>query len=517
MFFSRSRSGLAEVLRRKQAAGEPPQRRGIMRPVSLSLAYSLLFSTIVASIVCAEDAKPTFRFRSERKAGQTDQVSVVLEFGGNFLEGSDGKRASTAISGTDRLAYYERTVETGAGRATAVRYYEKAESGITIKDHSRQQSLAGARRFVGVSVDLPTVTLFSLKQPLTRDELEVIDILGNTLLLDRLLPEGAVAVGERWKPADDVMAALLGLDGATHCDVQCMLKEVTSQVARFELAGTVEGPVCDTSARIELRGRYRLDRRTGRIDWFALVTNEHRAVSDVAEGFDIATRLQTVITPLRPSSELTDENLKGLNLEPTPELCKLIYQSPQGHWQIDYDRRWYPTGETTKSATLKLIDRQSLGAQCNIFSLPRREPDKRLSLKEFQTDVKKVLAEDFSEFVDANESADKIGRRVLRVAVRGVVHGKPTPPPKAESETAKATDGTPDGKPAETAEDSHLPTGKSPTPAGKPPADIPIRWIYYHISDVQGRQVAITFTIEQQLVERFADADKAIVEALRFE
>ena len=87
-----------------------------------------------------------------------------------------------------------------------------------------------------------------MRQPLTRDELEVIDILGNTLLLDRLLPEGPVAVGDQWKPAGEAMAALLGLDGATRCDVQCTLKEVTDRVARFELAGSVEGPVSDTSA-----------------------------------------------------------------------------------------------------------------------------------------------------------------------------------------------------------------------------------------------------------------------------
>ena len=43
-----------------------------------------------------------------------------------------------------------------------------------------------------------------------------------------------------------------------------------------------------------------------------------------------------------------------------------------------------------------------------------------------------------------------------------------------------------------------------------------MRWIYYLVADPQGRQVAFTFTVEQRLVERFADADKPMVQSLRF-
>ena len=46
--------------------------------------------------------------------------------------------------------------------------------------------------------------------------------------------------------------------------------------------------------------------------------------------------------------------------------------------------------------------------------------------------------------------------------------------------------------------------------------EVPIRWIYYHVADRQGRQVALTFTIEQERAEQFADADREIVRSLRF-
>ena len=82
--------------------------------------------------------------------------------------------------------------------------------------------------------------------------------------------------------------------------------------------------------------------------------------------------------------------------------------------------------------------------------------------------MQKALGKSFGEFVEAGQSVNDAKHRVFRV----VVHGKSS--------------------------------------------DIPIRWIYYHVADEQGRQAAFTFTVEQSLLERFADADKPVVDSLRF-
>jgi hypothetical protein len=434
----------------------------------------LSFAAIAVSAASAAQTKPTFTLQSQRKAGQVDKVVVLMEVGGEFKEragGAQGKEQRVAMSGVDKLTYYEKTLDAASGQRRSVRYYEQAESVVKFKDGGHSPSLGAERRLVGVAVEAPVVTLFSLRSPLARDELEVIDILGNSLLLDELLPEQPVAVGDAWKPAGKVMAALLGLGGATRCDVQCVLKEVTDTVARLELAGNVEGPINDTSARIELRGKYRFDLRAKRIDWFALVTKEDRGISQVAAGFDIKVRLQMTITP-QQWPELAAAKLAGLDLEPTPQRSRLTFQSPQDRWQITYDRRWYLNSDDRENALLKRIDKGALAGQCNISSLPERDPDKLVPLEKFQEEVRRALGESFGEFVEAKQSVDRSNHRVVRVVVQGVVHGKP--------------------------------------------ADVPIRWIYYHVADQQGRQVALTFTIEQERVEQFADADKEIVESLRF-
>ena len=110
--------------------------------------------------------------------------------------------------------------------------------------------------------------------------------------------------------------------------------------------------------------------------------------------------------------------------------------------------------------------------QCNASSLAQRDPDKLVSLEEFQADVRQALGESFGEFVEASQSVNAAKHRVLRVVVHGVAHNKS--------------------------------------------GDVPIRWIYYHVADQQGRQAALTFIVQQEHVERFADADKPVVESLQF-
>ncbi len=97
-------------------------------------------------------------------------------------------------------------------------------------------------------------------------------------------------------------------------------------------------------------------------------------------------------------------------------------------------------------------------------------------MEEFQDDVRRALGKSFGEVIEAGQSPNDANCRVFRVVVHGVYHA---------------------------------------TAPGNVP-DIPMRWIYYLVSDSQGRQAALTFTVEQEAIERFADADKPMVRSLRF-
>jgi hypothetical protein len=440
-----------------------------MKKSPILMISMLALVTLALSTAFAADSPATITLQSQRKAGQTDKVVTLLEVSGEFKEREKGKEQQVPMRGVDKLVYHEKTLDADLSRLRSVRYYEKAESAVKFKDGEHAPVFGDSSRLVGAAVDLPAVTLFSLREPLTRDELEVIDILGNSLLLDSLLPDGPVAVGQSWKPDDKAMAALMGLNSVKRNDVKCVLKEVTETVARFELTGDVEGPINDTTSRIEIKGKYRFDLGTHKIDWFALLVKENRGASLVAVGFDVTVRLQMTITPEEACEELAQGKLEGLKTEPEPESSRLAFESPNDRWRLLYDRRWFLNSDDQEIALLKLIDQGAFLGVCKITSLPRCEPDKLVSLEDFQEEVHKVLGKKFGEFAEAGQSADPATRlRVLRVVAQG------------------KTD------------------------------DVPTRWFFYHVADQQGRQVTFTFTVDQENVERFADSDKPIVGSLRF-
>ena len=413
-----------------------------------------------------------YTFKSSREAGKIDRVNVLMEVGGELKEVANGKENRIAMSGVDKLTYQEMMLETEAAKPRSVRYYDKAESSVRFKDGGHTPKFADQHRLVGAAVELPATQLFALREPMTRDELEIIDILGNSLLLDNLLPGHAVVVGDTWKLDAKVMAAFLGLNSAAKCNVECKLKEVTEKVARFEFSGNIEGPVNDTKSRIDVQGRFRFDLRTKRIDWLAMLTHENRGMSQAADGFDVNVRYQMTIVAVDESPELSKEKLAGLSLDFTPESSRLRHQSSLGKWELTYDRDWHLNSNAQEIAVLKLIREGTMIGQCNVTMLPLKEADQLVSLEDFQEDVRRALGKSFGEFVEAKQSADSLGRRVLRVVARGTVGG-----------------------------DS---------------ADLPIEWVYYHLADKNGRQAAITFSIEQDQVSKFAAADRAMTESLRF-
>lgn len=432
----------------------------------------VLVSLIAGSGAFASDVKKTYVFHSGRKAGQTDRVVVLLEVGGETKFLDKGKPRREKMGVVCSLDYLEKTLETPAeadGVLRGVRHYRRAAATVKVGDDRFEPALRPEHRLIGVEAAQRTALLYSPGGSLSRSELDAIDIQVNSLLLDRLLPSGPIVVGRSWPLDKNLMAAMLGLDEVAKSTVECTLKEVTDIVARFELTGRVKGRADGAETDIELKGRYRFDLRTKRVDWLGMLIKEDRQAGDVADGVDVVSRLQLTVTQVKEPKELAHAVLENLDLKPTAESTCLTYEFPGGGCRCRYDRRWYADNS---SGVLRLMDRGVLAGQCNLALLLKRDPNRLVSLEKFQGDVRKALGDNFGAFVAAGQSANESGYRVLRVVVHGAVPGKPD--------------------------------------------DVPIRWIYYHLADRQGHQAALTFTIEQENTDRFADADEPIVESLRF-
>jgi len=461
-----------------------------MRAIRPPLCYLLtILSAVISNTAAAAEksAASPVQLQSRHTAGQTDRVAVLLEIGGEILFQDEGQAKREKMNVRCELEYVEKTLASpGVGALRSVRDYRKVAVKGAVGGAQFDLGLRPERRLIAVEAAGHKAVLFSPTGALTRDELDALEIRFNSLLLDQLLPEKPAVVGQSRPLSEQLTAALLGLDEVAKTTLESTLieigtagsKDLARQVARFELKGSVEGAVGGVSTSIDVVGKYRFDMQCGRIDWIGLIIKEKREKSFIEDGVEAVSRLQVTIQPDKEPESLSEAALAKLDLEPTEDRKRLVYVCSEGGWECEYDRRWYVHQRRPNSpdAVLRLLDRGALTGQCNLSTLPARDADKPVSMEEFQDDVRRALGGSFGEFVQAGQSTNESGCRVYRVVVDGV-HRTETP-------------------------------GKLP--------EIPMRWIYYLLTDPGGRRVAFTFVLEREHIEPFADADRPLVRTLRF-
>jgi hypothetical protein len=437
--------------------------------VWIRLAWLALFLLAApAGPARAASGQSTFRLTPKHRPGEISRVEVVVQVGGDMRFVTDGKSKDLPMSVLANLKYDEQLLAIdGAGRANrSVRHYEDAHAVIKVDKGGEKPGLDAQHRvIVAEKTAQSAAVLYSPAGPLRREELDLVDVPGNTLLLDHLLPSEEIAPGKSWKVTDETLAALLGLDAVSWSDVDCMLAGVADNVADVSAGGSVSGAVCGVSTDVELKVKLKFDLKTNRINFFALLIKEKRSVGHVGPGLDTVAKVVITITPKQQSAGLTAAFVKSLPEKVTPELTRLIYVSPGGRIRFQYDRCWYVTTDESKLAVLRMIDRGDLVAQCNLS--PLKETGKPVTLAEFQRDVQSSLGKNFGQFVKASQSTTPSGQTMFRVVVQGTV------------------------------------------------SQLPIEWIYYLVEDDKGRGASMAFTFEQELESRFGKADRDLIANLR--
>lgn len=410
-------------------------------------------------------------FQSARQPGQIDRVKVQLKVGGEILDTVNGKENREEMSIDCNLVYDEKTLSLPAAdkeTASSIRKYNQAAAELKLGEKKFTPQLRPERALILAEIMPQKLVLCSPNGTLTREELELIDTQGDSLLLDRFLPDRPVAIGDSWEHSEKLMAQFLGLDEVVKTDVQSTLREVTDKVARFELSGKVSGAIDGITSEIEVKGKYRFDLKRKRIDWLGMLLKEKRKSSPVTDGLELTAQIQLIIVPSTKTEGLSEADLKDLPMQANPELLRLSHLSKQGGWEINYDRTWHLYRDQQDAAVLRKVEGGELIAQCNLSSLPQAKPDKLVKLDDFQEDIKRVLGDKFKAFIEARQSLDESNRRVLRVMVSG-------------------TD-----------------------------SELPILWNYYHIADQEGHQAGFVFTYEEKYTDRLGKSDRELVDMMRF-
>jgi hypothetical protein len=444
-----------------------------MRYLSYLIAFTFFGIGSATYLHSAADTSETFHFVSRRQTGDLDHVNVLLEATGDVLTKSDsGAKPGRVKFGLEcRREYDEKTLQLPSVKDTAlrgVRFYQEASANFKKGDVAHKPVLRPENRTVGVEIAGEKATLFSLKGPFNVDELELATAVGESLCLDQVLPSKPVKCGDSWKIPDETIAVLLGLEDVTSSTVQVVLGPVTADSARLELAGEVKGGLFGAANEISLKGRCRFDRRTGRIDWFAVRLKQSRECGIVEDGLDATVLVQIKINRITSCEQLSDAVLAGLSVKPSEELTGVQYRHSAGGWQVTHDRSWFLIDRSRDFDEFHRLDRgQDLGL-CKASPQPQVGAAKLPTLEQFQGIAQKLLGDHFGEFLEVSQAQSPAQLRILRVKARGKDN------------------------------------------------EVPVRWFFYLVSDPEGRQVSLVFRVEEKWLAAFGKADEQFVHSLRF-
>ncbi len=406
------------------------------------------------------------------------KVFVELEAGGSTLvrveneaTGAAGTEQRLPMSVSAKLEYIERRLAGNQQKNNhttllAVRHYDAGEAVIKVDQSGAEPRLPDDRRLIVVENGAIRPNMYCPQGALTREQLDLVDTVGNSCVIDELLPEKPVADGEAWPSDAAVMGALLTLDSVAVCEVQSVLEEFNASFAKVRLVGVVHGVADGAATEHEVRGIYLFDRRLRRITRLNLAVREQRSIGGATPGLDAVAKLQIKIEPAESAPQLADAAIataiKAKHLPPRD----LVLESPAMGFRIQHDRNWFVTSKQRENITLRRVDGSDLVAQCTLTMLPPKSAGRQTTLEQFQKDIVYSLGQRFGELVSTRQWQNAHGHYCYEVVARGNVD------------------------------------------------QVPVEWHYYLAARESGHRISAAVTIEGPMVERMSDIDRQIIQGL---
>ncbi len=429
------------------------------------------------------DAPSKATLRESAQPGQTTQLILVLKAEGNrILETEPAVADSRAKPATTSLPFqvegrFECVEKVAAidqdgaprrlvrraklARATIGHFRDKGQT-MALELRPEVSLLIAERRPEGV-------VNVSAGGPLTRSELDLIQLPGDPLGLADLLPDHPVAVGDTWTVGPLAARALSEYEAIAANRLEATLKAIDDDSARIELSGEVRGAVRGGEGSMRFRGQFSFDRKAGRIDRLALNRVENRAKGLVESALDVKSTVQVERKAIEGPPELSDSALDGLPLEANPSRELLLLAPPGGKYTLVYDRDWHIVADDTRQTVLKRLDHGEFVAQCNLTMGPSVGRGRHEDLVQFREDIRRALGERFVRYIGAGEvGGAPAGGFRYKVAVEG---------------QAK---------------------------------DVQPIWYYYLVASPEGDQLLATFTLSKALEERFGDQDLRMIGSLEW-
>ena len=411
-----------------------------------------------------------YLLKSSRKKGSTDLVETLLEVTGDVKQVSgDLKETRDKMEVVAGFRYEERVHQfSPTEQIVSVRQYNLAKSKMKIGDQVKMPELPSELQTIVCSLDRDQVSLFSPHGSLRGEQLLLIeDMPGNTLTIDRLLPNTEVGIGESWKISDNVLRSFLAVDAVLSSNVEAVLTAVADNMAMIEMVGDVSGIYLGAATEMSIRAKFQFDLSIQRINWLGAMFEENRSIGHVGPGLDLVARLQVKISPIDSPQTLTDAALMTVSTRPSPAILQLKYDGGKGPWGFSHDRSWYVYQDDPQATVLRKLINGELVAQCNIADMGTVDLKTMTTLQKFQQDLIAGLGDNFGKVAAAGEYTDKRGYKVYKVLLDGIVD------------------------------------------------DLSLRWIYHLLTDKEGKQSVVVFVVEAAMLDQFDNADDVLLEMYR--
>ncbi|WP_428307293.1 hypothetical protein [Lacipirellula sp.] len=438
------------------------------------VAVVSLFAATLPVLQCWAAPGEAYDLSTGVKAGDVIHVDAKMEVGGDlFAKDAEGNEAKLATSVVADMSYDERLINWSSYAekpARSLRNYFTAKATLKTDELGADRQLAKDDRVIVVDVAADgSSALNGLEQTLTRHEFDLVNVIGNSLLIERLLPGRALKESEGWDHDAQTIGGLVGMDNVAVCEVRSVVTGMENRQVQIRLAGVIHGTVDGAASEMDLRGAYLFHLDERRITKFNMAIKEVRKAGEVSPGLDVVAKLSLVMTPLSKTNQadaFDTAQIDAAKAKAPADLRRLRLESADRGYRFMHDKAWFLTAEQREALSLRLMVAGELLGHCNITTLPVRPADKPMTLQHFEENVVKSLGDKLGEVKAATEWANASGHQCLGIVAVGTVD------------------------------------------------EVPMQWRYYFIADAGKRPTTVAVTVEQSAEERFADADRAIIDTL---
>ncbi len=413
------------------------------------------------------------------KYSLTEQADDGRVFGVQFNGTVEGKLKTAASKGKvitmplkvkANLYFHERRLS-GTGRNAetlrTLRYYERAAAEIDVADQINFNQLSSTHKLIVAQGTRERILFYSPTQMMKPDDIELLNVPGDSLAMLGFLPDEDVNISDTWEPESWVIQMLTSTEAISKSKLVCKLESVKNGIAHVSFEGTVDGATSGTDAKSTIKGNYQYDIAKKHISQVELTQTEKRSVGATSPGMDVTATIKFTRTLVKNKKYLTDKLANSIPLNPDPKLLKVTFDSA---WRtrIRLGRSWKVFHQNTSVAVLRLLEKGSFIAQCNMAYVPTVASGQHLPEKKFVANVRSTLGDRLEKIVQQEEVKTGDKQYLYRVISTGTAN------------------------------------------------KIKMHWIHYLSTAPDGRQTSFTFSVESKLVEKLADRDLEIVKSIQY-